>query len=181
MKILLLLVSAALLSGCGLAPPQQPPAVQRALHSEVEYSRLKQQAIEQALAIDPVSGQSRFVGHSEYVILSNFQFTPSLIRLKSGTITRIRLSNIAWVTHYFGGQAFFQSGAEVVNLLGAMVPSNQHHIPVSPFTERDIYLFVKDPGEYPLSCFVPNHRNAGMVGQLIVESDSASPPPAAVE
>ncbi|MEH6471650.1 MAG: hypothetical protein V7752_10380 [Halopseudomonas sp.] len=171
MKALILIVITTWLYGCESVPDQLNPFSPDALLSETEYSAQRQQALERALVVDPDSGATRFVGDTVYVIMSDFQFDPNQIRLKAGAITRIRLSNSAWVTHYFGGDEFFQNGAEVVSILGSNVPPNQNHIPVPPFTERDLYLYAKDPGEYPLNCFVPNHRNAGMKGVLIVETD----------
>ncbi len=176
MLTLIMMVLVAVLGGCDSVPRQEHRFAQQALHSEAQYAELKQQAIERAVAVDPITGEPTFIGATEYVILTNFEFSPDQIRLKSGSITRIRLSNSAWVTHYFGGHKFFGLGAEVVNLLESDIPEQQQHIPVSPFTERDIYLFVKDPGQYPLNCFVPNHRKAGMEGVLIVEAGGTQVP-----
>lgn len=180
---LALLISTTMvgISGCDSVPRQINPFAQQALYSQTQYAQLKQRAIEQSLVVDAATGQLSFVGDTEYVILSDFQFSPERIQLKSGTITRIRVSNTAWVTHYFGGHKFFELGAEVVSLMDSDIPEHQRHIPVSPFTERDIYLFVKDPGEYPLNCFVPNHRKAGMEGVLIVEAVDKTSEAGAVE
>lgn len=153
-----------LLCGCEAVPSSVVVEVQ---DEGVTWQR--QAALERVLIADPETGAYRFTGETHYVIMSDFQFDPNMILLQSGTVVRIRLSNSAWVTHYFGAAEFLQKGAEVVDVLGSQVPPGQHHIPVAPFTERDLYLFVKDPGEYPLSCFVPSHRKAGMYGRLVVE------------
>ncbi len=158
-----------LLWGCDTVPLQVGAEVQ-----DEAVARQRQEALAQALSIDPDTGVYRFVGETHYVIMSNFQFSPSLIRLQSGAVVRIRLSNSSWVTHYFGAVEFFSKGAEVVNVLESKIPPGQHHIPVAPFTERDLYLFVKEPGEYPINCFLPSHRKEGMYGRLIVEPLSSS-------
>ena len=132
----------------------------------------REQALARVLQRDAVTGELEFVGETHYVILSDFQFDPDVIRLKSGTVARIRLSNASWIMHYFGAEDFLKKGAEWIDVLGSNVPSGQHHVPVAPFTERDLYLYIKTPGEYPLSCFVPNHYKAGMRGALVVESAS---------
>lgn len=166
----LAIIVALLLSGCAVDPPlpAPPPAVQPD-PQEAAYQQRREQVMKDAVRVNELTGQKEFVGTSEYVILSDFQFSPATVRFKSGEIVRVRLSNTALVTHYFGGEAFFERGAEPVNLLGSYIPEGQHHLPVAPYTDRDIYLFIKRPGVYLLDCFVPNHRTAGMVGQLIVE------------
>lgn len=170
MRWVLAIIVALLLSGCAVdpAPPGQPLSAQPDPQAAL-YQQRREQVIQGAVRVNELTGQKEFVGHSEYVILSDFQFSPATLRFKSGDIVRVRLSNTALVTHYFGGEEFFRRGAEPVNLLGSYVPEGQHHVPVAPYTDRDIYLFIKQPGVYLLDCFVPNHRTAGMVGQLIVE------------
>jgi len=168
--VLLGLLVGLLGGGCAIDPPPVTlPRVDAPELSAAEYQARREQALQGAVRVNEQTGQQEFTGHSEYVILSDFQFSPSTLRFKSGSLVRVRLSNTALVTHYFGGEEFFRLGAEPVNLLGSYVPSGQHHVPVAPYTDRDIYLFIKDPGVYLLDCFVPNHRVAGMVGQLIVE------------
>lgn len=159
------------LIGCASAPSPDEllPPVKQPLRSEAEYQRLQQQALTGVVKVNELTGLQEFAGPTEYVIMSDFQFTPDILRFRSGTIVRVRLSNTALVTHYFGGEEFFRLGADTVNLQGSLVPKGQHHIPVNPLTDRDIYLFLKDPGTYLLDCFVPNHRIAGMIGQIIVE------------
>jgi len=171
MKLLVAVVVWLLMAGCAENPVAEvaAPVVDAPDLTPAEYRARLEQALQGAVRVNEVTGQKEFTGPSEYVILSDFQFSPSAVRFKSGTVVRVRLSNTALVTHYFGGQEFFRLGAEPVNLLGSYVPAGQHHIPVAPYTDRDIYLFIKDPGTYLLDCFVPNHRAAGMVGQLIVE------------
>ena len=169
MKILVVIILAALSVGCDSMSRQVDTLRLKALHADESNSAQRQHAIEQVQEVNPETGEVSFSGETIYVIMSDFQFTPDLIRLKSGAVTRIRLSNTAWVTHYFGAAEFFQRGAEIVNILESTVPAGQHHIPVAPFSERDVYVLVKAPGEYPLSCHVPNHLKAGMQGMLVVE------------
>lgn len=166
---LALLAGFFLIAACSSTPPQPVTADAQPSRALDEYRELRRQALAGVVQVNEVTGQKEFVGPTEYVILSDFQFSPTELRFKSGTVVRVRLSNTALVTHYFGGEEFFRIGAEPVNLMGSFVPRGQHHIPVAPLTDRDIFLFIKDPGEYLLDCFVPNHRAAGMVGQLIVE------------
>ena len=166
MKVLFPMLIILLLVGC--ATESRPLYTTPEPQADDRFAEQRRLAIANALTRDPASGEESFRGETVYVILSDFRFDPERIPLKAGQITRVRLSNTAWVTHYFGGDEFFRQGAEVVNLLGSNVPPSQHHIPVPPFTERDLYLFAKQPGEYPLNCFVPTHRKAGMDGVLIV-------------
>ncbi|WP_207060852.1 hypothetical protein [Motiliproteus sp. SC1-56] len=161
----------SLVLGCS-GPAVEAPPQSRHLHdrepllTEDQYAEGKRRAL--AKAVKAVEGRGLvFNGETEYVYLSDFQFDPSVIRFRAGTITRVRLNNIARVTHYFGGEEFFQYGAEVVNILGTDVPTIDH-IPVPPLSSRDIYLYIKDPGRYSLHCFVPTHQRQGMEGILEV-------------
>jgi uncharacterized cupredoxin-like copper-binding protein len=153
------------LAGC-TTPPEPTP---EAFTEDPYFQAHKSEALADVIKLDKQNVPKEFVGKTIDVYLSNFKFDPDKISLKSGTITRVRVYNIAWVTHYFGGEKFFAQGAEVVNLFASKVPPGQYHIPVTPFTSRDIYLYAKEPGEYLLNCYVTSHRIEGMSGVLIVE------------
>jgi uncharacterized cupredoxin-like copper-binding protein len=147
--------------------PQPEP--RQTLFTEEEYGVLKELAMEAAFVEDEETGRSHFEGDTEYVILTNFRFMPNSLRLKAGTLTRIRLGNPSLVTHYFGGEEFFRYGAEIVNVADSDIPTTHYHVPVWSHGVRDLYLFIKEPGEYRLDCYVPIHRDQGMTGTIIVE------------
>jgi uncharacterized cupredoxin-like copper-binding protein len=152
--------------GCSSSPePRQPEPP--ALLTQDEYTAQREAAILKHMVWNEDVQELEFGGRTLHVSLSDFKFVPSIIRFKSGTVIRIRLKNTGLQLHYFGGKEFFRRGADIVNIFGTKVP-NQLNIPVPAFTTRDVYLFIKDPGEYPLSCFVPNHRADGMKGTLLV-------------
>ena len=109
---------ALLLLGCAQAPSSTVERAEAPVEREDPYRDRLVPALNEALVAGEAGEGLLFRGPTEYVYLSDFQFDPATIRLKSGTVTRIRLENIAWVTHYFGGEAFFERGAEIVNILG---------------------------------------------------------------
>lgn len=160
---------------CGLitlvacsASPERLPAEPPALLTADEYAAQREAALLKSMVWNEQLQELEFSGRTEHVTLSDFKFTPAKIHLKSGTVIRIRLKNVGLTLHYFGGKGFFGRGADIVDTFGAIVP-NQLNIPVPAYTSRDVYLFIKDPGEYPLSCFVPIHHAMGMTGTLTVK------------
>ncbi|MEH6812993.1 MAG: hypothetical protein V7677_10735 [Motiliproteus sp.] len=162
------LLCVLLLSGCSVVPEVGVDDSRLAKAEDSRYQSAKTDAIAAVIVRNKETGVEEYIGETTVVYLSDFNFSPNEFRFKSGTVTRIRLKNVAWVTHYFGGKEFFAEGADIVNILGSKIPSQQH-VPASPYVTRDLYLYIKKPGEYPLSCFVPNHRIEGMTGRLIVE------------
>ncbi len=155
------------LAGCAsTAPREVGPAVRQAVHGAVFYRHQRQQALAVVTATDPESGDPVFRGETIRVTLANFFFDPDIITLKAGQVVRLQLENPARMTHYFGGSDLFTLGAELLPVFGSQVPAGQQHIPVAPEQSRDIYLYVKDPGDYVLDCFVPAHRQLGMTGRV---------------
>ncbi len=140
--------------------PQKSPAA---------YALQREEAINQALVFDELTGSFSFSGETHYIIATSFRFDPDTLFLRAGSLVRLRLGNPSLISHYFGGEEFFRYGAEIVDLFGEDTPVNRHHIEVPPHQVVDLYLFIKDPGEYRMDCFVPAHRLEGMVGAIVVE------------
>lgn len=139
------------------------------LQSPETYEQLRQQAIDSVFIQNPDKSEPEFIGEKLEVNLDNFKFSPNEVHLKAGTITQIKLSNASLNLHYFGGRDFFNYGAEVIRFTQSNAPPGFTHIPVAANSSRIVYLFAKDPGEYPLNCNVPSHSLLGMKGTLFVE------------
>lgn len=164
------LVLCLLLSACTASPPPEPQSSPSPALPEPRPSVPPESRIQAAVAkANQGSGEGQhFTGRSYEVLLSDFEFTPAHLRFPLGEVVRVRLINTALVTHYFGGEAFFREAAVALDLFGSKIPPRLHHIPVAPLDHRDLYLYLHKAGRYPLSCFVPNHRKAGMTGILEV-------------
>ncbi len=167
LRSVILCCSLIWVAGCASKVPENTgPVVRQALHDAAFYRDQRQQALALVTETDPQSGASVFRGETIRVTLANFFFDPNVITLKAGQVVRLRLENPARMTHYFGGDDLFTLGGELLSVFDSKVPPGQHHIPVPPEQSRDLYLYVKDPGDYVLDCFVPVHRQLGMTGRI---------------
>ena len=139
------------------------------LLSPENYAFLREQAIMSAFIRFPEKPGAAFIGERLEVDLDNYRFSPKQVHLKAWTITQITLSNTSHNLHYFGSREFFKYGAEIISFSKSLTPPGLTHIPVAKNSSRIVYLFAKDPGEYPLNCNVPKHTQRGMKGSLFVE------------
>ena len=139
------------------------------LLSPETYAFLREQAIMSTFIRFPEKPGPAFIGERLEVDLYNYRFSPKQVHLKAWTITQITLSNTSHNLHYFGSREFFKYGAEIISFSKSLTPPGLTHIPVAKNSSRIVYLFAKDPGEYPLNCNVPKHTQLGMKGSLFVE------------
>ncbi|MDR5697132.1 MAG: cupredoxin domain-containing protein [Armatimonadota bacterium] len=84
--------------------------------------------------------------------LNEFRFEPATIEVSRGKVV-FKLKNTGTVEHDF-----------VLPDLGLGTP------PIPPGQSRDLELEIRaQPGRYRIECDVPGHREAGMVGTLVVK------------
>lgn len=169
-------IYACLLTSCSadlaLTTQKETPTPQEKyepLLSPETYDYLREQAIISSFIYYPEKSGAAFRGERLEVKLDNYKFSPNQIHLKAWTITQLTLSNTSHNLHYFGSRDFFKYGAEIIRFSEANAPPGLTHIPVAANSSRTVYLFAKDPGEYPLNCNVPSHSQLGMKGSLFVE------------
>ena len=170
------LLCACLLTSCSAdltrtTQKETPPPQEKyePLLSPETYAFLREQAIKSTFIRYPGKPEAAFTGERLEVDLDNYRFSPKEVHLKAWTITQITLSNTSNNLHYFGSRDFFKYGAEIISFSKSLTPPGLTHIPVAAKSSRIIYLFAKDPGEYPLNCNVPKHTQLGMKGYLLVE------------
>ena len=170
------LLCACLLTSCSAdltrtTQKETPPPQEKyePLLSPETYAFLREQAIKSTFIRYPGKPEAAFTGERLEVDLDNYRFSPKEVHLKAWTITQITLSNTSNNLHYFGSRDFFKYGAEIISFSRSLSPPGLTHIPVAAKSSRIIYLFAKDPGEYPLNCNVPKHTQLGMKGYLLVE------------
>jgi uncharacterized cupredoxin-like copper-binding protein len=86
------------------------------------------------------------------VRMSEFRFEPATIEVRRGKV-KFKLKNTGFVEHDF-----------VIPQLGLRSPV------VAPGQEKEWEVEIKaQPGEYRIDCDIPGHREAGMVGTLVVK------------
>jgi uncharacterized cupredoxin-like copper-binding protein len=111
------------------------------------------------------------------VKMTNFAYTPEVLEVSAGDVLEIAIQNVEPVLHDF---TIDKIGADVhISYLGG---TGQHahvemememdapdvHFALTEPGSGVVHLRVFEPGEYVFYCTVPGHREAGMVGTLIV-------------
>lgn len=86
------------------------------------------------------------------VTMQNTRFNPNTLTVQAGQAVTVELSNKDNVPHTFE--------VEGVEGVGVGIP---------PGNEGTLDFTIDQPGTYTIFCGVPGHREAGMVGELIVE------------
>lgn len=84
------------------------------------------------------------------VVMTDFKFSPQRIEIPAGQKVEFKLTNNGRVEH--------DVTAEAVGLHLHVMPSQRVSFASGPFT----------PGEYDIFCSVLGHREAGMVGKIVV-------------
>jgi len=88
------------------------------------------------------------------VIAKEFAFEPTEMRVKPGMVT-FKVKNEGTVEHEFMIEGVTAHGDHASGTFG---PGVMHEVEVE-----------LNPGTYPVSCNVAGHREAGMMGSIIVE------------
>lgn len=108
------------------------------------------------------------------VEMSDFVYSPSSITLPAGQPVTLSLNNTGKIEHDFVVEAI-DATTEVVQDNG----SNAHHahgaeqnydlhVSARPGETSIVKLTIAEPGTYKIICSVPGHKEAGMIGELIV-------------
>jgi len=99
------------------------------------------------------------------VAVSNFEFAPSDIRLKSGARSVLVIRNLGRTTHNFTAPEFFRA-AQIDPLSAATV--NDGSVLVPALSTVAIVL-TPAAGRYGLECTRALHSKLGMKGEILVE------------
>jgi len=108
------------------------------------------------------------------VEMSDFAYSPSSITLPAGQPVILTLNNKGNIEHDFVVEAI-DAMTEVIQDNG----SNAHHahgaeqnyalhVSARPGETSIVQLTVAEPGTYKIICSVQGHKEAGMIGELIV-------------
>jgi uncharacterized cupredoxin-like copper-binding protein len=98
------------------------------------------------------------------------KFFPNQLQLISGKRYKLLLNNPSPVKHYFIAKDFTDaSWTQKVQVGKAEIKGAIHEIELKPQGEAEWVIIPIKPGKYELHCSVSGHREAGMIGEIIVE------------
>jgi uncharacterized cupredoxin-like copper-binding protein len=105
-----------------------------------------------------------------------FAFSPDRLTVRSGQPVTVTLMNAGTVTHDFSVMTIPLSGEPEAHAsepaghdMGAMTEEPALHVAADAGTEGTIEFTASAAGSYEFYCTVAGHKEAGMVGTLVVE------------
>ena len=97
------------------------------------------------------------------------QFDPPQLSFEAGTRYQLHLENNSPTKHYFTAKNFADGiWSQKVDTGGVEVKGAIHEIEVRSQAYADWVFVPVRAGHYDLSCVVPGHTEAGMVGEIEV-------------
>jgi len=139
-------VVALLLAGCGLPQTATQPSAAGAQFADTGWDRA-----------EPID-----------LVLTEYAFTPSHIRLRAGHAYLLHLENRGGSGHSLSAPAFFRAVAWRDGP-AAREAGNSGAIEVAPGASKDIYLRPLRVGTFPIECSHFLHAVFGMTGDIVVE------------
>lgn len=119
-----------------------------------------------AIEVTSVSDATQFTNaETMTVTLTNFEFTPTTLRLKAGTPYALRIQNKGSAGHDFSAPEFLES-SQILSTDAALV--NKGGIDVAEGDSATVHL-VPSAGTYDLVCTHLGHAALGMTGTIIVK------------
>ncbi len=99
-------------------------------------------------------------------------FVPNHLEFVAGKLYKINLNNPSPTKHYFTSKDFADASwtknvkAGNVEIKGAI-----HELELKPSAEAQWSLVPMKPGKYELHCSISGHKEAGMIGEIVVLSE----------
>ncbi len=175
---LLTLALVALISACGGSSSGSDGAdstdvAEVTEHAEGdEHDEDAEDAEDAEMFMDPV-GEERVID----MLTEDFKFMPDTITVKVGETIRLKLENLDPVLH-----DYTTDEAEFIILEASGASHGDHdvdaeeqvslqplHIAAEADEHGELVFEATEAGEYEFYCSVPGHREAGMVGTVIIE------------
>lgn len=97
------------------------------------------------------------------IVLTNFDFKPSVVEIRSGVPTALGLRNASDSNHSFSAPALFAS-ARLDGRTAALVHNGRIEVPAR--SEVDV-SFTAAPGSYRFKCTHTFHAMLGMTGTIV--------------
>ncbi len=112
------------------------------------------------------------------VQMTNFAFTPDVLEAQAGEVIEIAIQNVEAVLHDFTIDkidadlhiSYLGGTGEHAHDEGMDMEAEEAdlHFALTEPGSGVVHIKVHEPGEYVIYCSVPGHREAGMVGTLII-------------
>jgi uncharacterized cupredoxin-like copper-binding protein len=105
------------------------------------------------------------------VEMSEMAFTPDKIAVKRGEQVKLVIRNVGKEDHEFllATTAENLRHAEVMKKHPEMEHDDPNGVRVAPNKSAEILWRFTKPGTFEYSCLIPNHREYGMIGTVIVK------------
>jgi uncharacterized cupredoxin-like copper-binding protein len=100
------------------------------------------------------------------ILLADFKFVPSTVRLQSHTTYVLRLVNAGTSEHNFVAPKFFQSATISADSIKKI---HEGRVVLHAGETIDIKLTTGEAGDFPLRCTYFGHALMGMTGRLEVD------------
>ncbi|NEO98404.1 MAG: copper-binding protein [Symploca sp. SIO2E9] len=103
---------------------------------------------------------------------NELKFLPRKLKFISGVRYKLLLDNPSSQKHYFTAKDFADaSWSQKVEAGKVEVKGAIHELELKPGGEAEWVLVPMKPGTYELHCSIPGHTEAGMTGEIIVETN----------
>jgi len=119
------------------------------------------------LGLSACSGAESGASTKLTVELTDFKFTPDMFTVPAGKEITMAVNNQGAVEHEF---VIMKYGTEVTSPFGEDDEGNIYwEVELeNGVSETLTFTAPSEPGEYQISCGIPGHHEAGMIGKLIV-------------
>jgi uncharacterized cupredoxin-like copper-binding protein len=97
-------------------------------------------------------------------------FEPSTIVVKKGEQVRFKFRNEGALEHEFllGTQAELDEHADIMKAAPDMKHDEPNAVHLAPKAAGDLVWRFTNAGEFPFACLIRGHREAGMIGKIVV-------------
>ncbi len=102
------------------------------------------------------------------VVMTEFAFRPSVIRLSAGVPTTIDLVNQGQLAHQFDAPILRRVSATVSSDSVLVETTGLEFVRVQPHGRVRLRITLRTRGRFPFVCTIEGHAEAGMVGVLDV-------------
>lgn len=99
-------------------------------------------------------------------------FVPDHLEFRAKEKYKLFLDNPSPTKHYFTSKDFADaSWTQKVEAAKVEVKGAIHELELKPSAEAEWVFVPMKPGNYELHCSIPGHKEAGMVGEIVVLSE----------
>lgn len=97
-------------------------------------------------------------------------YTPSVIEVRKGEQIRFKVQNPGLLEHelVIGTQEELDAHADMMLAMPDMQHDDPNAIRLASKASGDLLWQFTNAGEFPFACLIPGHREAGMVGKIVV-------------